>query len=69
MCSFSLSTEARLLEICNTGPGDCTAASLEPGISMFLDIRKKVTWHLLDHLHLVFAPVHLHHVPIAPFRE
>ena len=28
----------RLLEICNTGPGDCTAASLEPGINMFLTL-------------------------------
>ena len=31
----SLSSEARLLGICNSGPGDCPAASLEPGINMF----------------------------------
>ena len=30
-----LSSQTRLLEICNTGHGDCTAASLEPGIKMF----------------------------------
>ena len=31
----TLSSQARLLEICNTGPCDCTAASLELGINMF----------------------------------
>ena len=29
------SPHLRLLEICNTGPVDCTAASLEPGTNMF----------------------------------
>ena len=31
----TLSSQARLLEIWNTGPCDCTAASLELGINMF----------------------------------
>ena len=61
--SNSLSSQARLLEICNTGPGDYTAASLEPGINMF-----STSAHLLDHLHLSFALVHLHDVLIVPFR-
>ena len=33
--SLSLSSQARLLEICNTGPGDCIDASLQLGIKMF----------------------------------
>ena len=33
--SNSPSSQARLLEICNTGPGDCIDASLQLGIKMF----------------------------------
>ena len=70
MLSLShLKLVCRLLEACNTGPGDCTAASLEPGHQHVLDLTVDLTWHLLDHLHLSLCLCILHDVLITPFRE
>ena len=56
----------RRLEICNTGPGDCTAGT---GHKHVLDLSVDLTWHLLDPLHLSLCLCIVHDVLITPFRE
>ena len=59
-CSLSLSHlkhVCRLLEICNTGPGDCTAASVEPGTNMFWTVCGS-HWASSGSSAHVFASVH-----------
>ena len=55
----------RLLEICNTGRGDCTKASLPTCSGPSVDLIR----HLLDHLHLSLHLCIIDDVLTTPFKE